>query len=100
MKIDFCLIRKVNVDAQMLEYKTSKEKIQVHIGLIKNEINQLTDKEKDEDIKNSSDFEKSIAVLIKNGCKIDRFTTVVSEWCMLLNLINEEQKTIKNGTRI
>ena len=95
--LKFCVDRNIKVDETLNQYKTSKEKIQVHLGMLKNDISRLTPKETDSDnSNNSNDFEKSIAILIKNGCAVDRHKMVVSTWCELLNLLQEQAKLQKN----
>lgn len=74
-------------------YRLKPSAIDQHIGLLKNDIlktqNKLpkpTDGEPKPDLI-VSDIDKSIAVAAKHGYKINRFETVVSEWCQIMDMI-------------
>lgn len=94
--LNFCVDREINVEDKLIEYKTSKEKINIHIAMAKNDIARLTSRDYQEEENNISfDFSTSIAVLSKNGFQINRFTTVVSEWCAFLNLLEKQKEADK-----
>ncbi len=91
--LKFCINRNINVTDQLKEYKTSKEKISIHIGMIKNDISRISKSLPQEEIKkDNSEFDRSIAVLSQAGFKIDRFTTVVSEWVQMLDIFQQQNK--------
>lgn len=95
--INYCYTQGYDVDEKAKEYKTSKEKIMVHIGLVKNDIARITTgiPTESDDAKtgnNNADFERSIAIAMKFGYQIDRFKTVVSTWCAIMNQIDKQNK--------
>ena len=73
----------------------------VHIGMIKNDINRIKPKDEDDsDEKRDSNqsninFETSIVRLIEKGYQIDRFKTVVSTWITALNRLSKLEKPTK-----
>jgi len=95
----FCAERGIDIDEELKEYRLKKDKIQINIGLIKNDINRLSNSMPNEtERKNSNtDFDRSIAMLNKNGFNINRFTTVVSEWVQALNILEQQQIANQNG---
>lgn len=94
----FCADRNIDIDEYLKEYNIKKEKLAVNIGMIKNDLNRLvnTMPESAEKQSNSTDFDRSIAVLNKNGFNINRFTTVVSEWVQALNILEQQHKQNHN----
>lgn len=91
-----CIERGCNVDAEMKMYRVTKDNISASIGIIKNDLTRITktiqvgDTHQDE-----TEFDRTIAIILKNGFHINRNTTVVSEWCAILNLIEQQQKANK-----
>ena len=91
--LKFCTDRNINVEVQLKEYRTSKEKISIHIGMLKNDISRISKSLPQEEIKkDSTEFDRTIAVLSQAGFKIDRFTTVVSEWVQMLDIFQQQNK--------
>lgn len=78
------------------QYKLNEEKIHVHVGMVKNDIARISktlpDPE-DEDQKKTgnTEFDQSIAACLKAGYQINRFSTVVTEWCAILNTIKQQK---------
>lgn len=98
--LKICIDLNIDVDQQLKEYKTTKEKISIHIGMLKNDINRITpaeesvDEVRDENA-NNLNFENSIVRLIEKGYQIDRFKTVVSTWITALNRLEKLEKPTK-----
>lgn len=91
--IRICLDKGLNVDSEMKEYRTDKTKIAPHIGLIMNDINRIEKSfPKETGIDSESQFDDTLAGILKSGFHINRFTTTVSEWCSILNLIEKQNK--------
>jgi hypothetical protein len=92
--IKFCVDRCIDIDSELLQYRIKKDKVAANIGMVKNDINRLSSSIPDEaeQKKRNTDFDRSIAMLNKNGFNINRFTTVVSEWVEALNIL-EKQNT-------
>ncbi len=90
----FCLNRNINIDEQLAQYRIKKDKVQANIGMVKNDINRIsaTMPTQEERTVNNTDFDRSIAMLNKNGFNINRFTTVVSEWVQALNILEKQSK--------
>ena len=93
-----CIQYEINVTEHLLKRKATKENIQIHINLLNDQIATLvallpTPQEN----KPNDNFEQSIASLIRNGCQINRFKTVVTEWVALLNQIKEQAKANKKN---
>jgi len=86
----------VNIDAELKEYKIKKDKIQVNIGMIKNDIGRLSNSIFENEEKNNSDiskhFEDSLALLMEKGYRVDRHIMVVTEWVAALNRIEKQIK--------
>lgn len=95
----FCADRNIEIEKELKEYRIKKDKIHVNIGMIKNDISRLSNSMPSESEQQSSntDFDRSIAMLNKNGYNINRFTTVVSEWVQALNILEQQHKANKNG---
>jgi hypothetical protein len=94
--IRFCLEKGCDVSEEMKMYRVTKENLTANIGLIQNDIIRITKTiPKEEFSKDETEFDRTIAIILKNGFQINRFTTVVSEWCAILNLIEQQQKANK-----
>lgn len=95
----YCIDRNIDISEQLKEYNLKAEKVQINIGLIKNDISRISNSipSDSERKSNNTDFDKSIAMLNKNGFNINRFTTVVSEWVQALNILEQQYKANKNG---
>ena len=87
--LKLCIERNVNVDAELKEYRTSKQKITIHIGMLMNDIQRVQKSlpKENEERQSATDFDDSIAFIIENGYQINRHTTVVSEYCSILKRI-------------
>jgi len=92
----YCADRGIDIDAELAQYRIKKDKIQVNIGMVKNDIARLSSSVPSESEKKGSNntFDRSIAMLNKNGFNINRFTTVVTEWVQALDIL--EQQHIAN----
>jgi len=91
--LQICLSKNIDVENEMKLYKTNKNIINIHIGMIKNDISRITKSIPVEEIRNdTNEFEKTLAVILKSGFQFNRFTNVVSEWVSILNLIQEQNK--------
>lgn len=90
-----CIDNRVDVEAELKEYKVKKDRINTKIALIKNDIAKLKPKE-NESNNSTNDFDTSIAMILKNGYQINRFQTTVSEYCAILNSIEQQAKALKN----
>lgn len=87
-----------DVSEYLTEYKLKKEKVKSQIALAKNELARLAPKnENHEDEKSKNDFDTSIAYILENGYQINRFTTVVSEYCEILNRIEQKNRLAKSN---
>jgi hypothetical protein len=95
--LNYCISKGIDVSIEMKEYRMTNNRLNSNISLIKNDISRLTNTIPTEEKtnNNSSDFERTIAIIIKNGYQIDRFKTVVSEFCSILNLIEQQHKAQK-----
>jgi hypothetical protein len=99
--LKICVEMDLDVDSQLKEYNTSKQKLNVHIGMLKNDINRIKPSEESEvDVAKDSNesnlnFENSIVRLIEKGYQIDRFKTVVSTWITALNRLSKMEKPTK-----
>ena len=91
-----CLENDIDVLKECKIYKIIPEQIRQHIGVVKNRIGLIYENmPKSNNAKFENQFEKTIAIILKNGFQINRHTTVVSEWCAILNLIEEQNKANK-----
>jgi hypothetical protein len=91
--IKICINKNIDVVAECKKYKIDKTKIDIHIGMLKNDIARISKSIPSEESEgNTNEFERTIAVILKSGFQINRFTTVVSEWVSILNLIQEQNK--------
>lgn len=90
----FCIDRNIDISEYLKEYNVKADKVQVNIGMIKNDISRLNNGIPSETERSNSntDFDRSIAMLNKNGFNINRFTTVVSEWVQALNILEKQYK--------
>jgi hypothetical protein len=80
----------------MKMYRVTKENLLANIGIIKNDLTRITKAIPSEEAhKDETEFDRTIAVILKNGFQINRNTTVVSEWCAILSLIEKQQKANK-----
>ncbi len=95
--LQYCISKGIDVSNELKEYRMTKERLASNIGLIKNDISRLSNSIPTEEKNNNgnSEFERTIAIIIKNGYQIDRFKTVVSEFCSILNLIEQQHKAQK-----
>ncbi len=95
--LQYCISKGIDVGKELKEYRMTKERLASNIGLIKNDISRLSNSIPTEEKNNNgnSEFERTIAIIIKNGYQIDRFKTVVSEFCSILNLIEQQHKAQK-----
>jgi hypothetical protein len=88
-----------DVSKECAERRIKSENIRQHIGLLKNEISRMQaslPKPSDDMAQEAkpvieSDIDKSIAYAAKHGYKINRFETVVSEWCQIMNMIESSK---------
>lgn len=95
--LQICLSKNINVDAELKMYRTDKNIIKIHIGMIKNDINRISKTlPSEENAKDETEFDRSLAVLSQAGFKIDRFTTVVSEWVQMLKVFELQQSKKEN----
>jgi hypothetical protein len=96
--LQICLLKNINVDIEMKMYKTNKDILKIHIGMVKNDINRILKSlpGEDEGVKDENDFDRSLAVLSQAGFKIDRFATVVSEWVQMLRVFESQQTKKEN----
>lgn len=87
--LKLCIERNVNVDSELKEYRTSKQKITIHIGMLMNDIQRVQKSlpKENEEKQSATNFDDSIAFIIENGYQINRHTTVVSEYCSILKRI-------------
>lgn len=90
----YCVDREIDIDSYLKEYRIKKEKIGINIGMVQNDINRISNSiPKEETAKDSNmDFEASIALLMEKGYRIDRYTTVVTEWTAALNRIEKQHQ--------
>ena len=95
--LKICIDKNIDVSNECLKYRIDKTKINIHIGMLKNDISRITSTFPKEINNNNSEsqFDDTIAIIIKNGFQINRFTTVVSEWCSILNIIEKQNKANK-----
>lgn len=95
--LNYCISKEIDVSNELKEYRMTKNRLASNISLIKNDISRLSNTIPKEEKNNngSSEFERTIAIIIKNGYQIDRFKTVVSEFCSILNLIEQQNKAQK-----
>lgn len=95
--LKICIDLKIDVSEKLKEYRINNVTIDAHIGMIKNDISRIfAQLQKEEEVKqDNQNFDKTIAIILKNGYQINRHTTVVSEWVQILNLIEQSQKTNK-----
>jgi hypothetical protein len=95
--MQICLSKNINIDLEMKMYRTDKNILKIHIGMIKNDINRiLKTLPVEENTKDENEFDRSLAVLSQAGFKIDRFTTVVSEWVQMLKVFELQQSKKEN----
>jgi len=95
--MQICLSKNINIDLEMKMYRTDKNILKIHIGMIKNDINRiLKSLPVEENSKDDNEFDRSLAVLSQAGFKIDRFTTVVSEWVQMLRIFEQQQSKKEN----
>ena len=93
-----CIQYEIDVAEHLKKRKATKENIDIHINLLTDQINNLVALLPDTaETKTNDNFEQSIATLIRNGCQINRFKTVVTEWVALLNQLEQQAKLNKNG---
>ena len=92
-----CIEKGVKVDQQLKDYKLSKEFLNIQHSIVKNDLNRLINSlpTPTEAKNNSLEFDTTIAIINKNGYRIDRFTTVVSEFISIKKLI--QQENLQNG---
>jgi hypothetical protein len=99
----YCIIRNIDIEAELKEYRIKKDKIDVQISLVQNDINRLSNslpKEQEQQASSeegNQNFEASIAVLLEKGYRIDRYTMVVTEWTAALNRIEKQNKANSHG---
>lgn len=97
--LKYCSIRGVNIDSELQHYRMTKESISINIGLMRNDISRLKGSLPDENEKKANqcslEFDRTIAILNKNGFQIKRFTTVVTEWVQALNILEQQNKANK-----
>lgn len=95
--MQICIFKNINIDLEMQLYKTNKDILKVHIGMIKNDIARISKTlPVEENTKDENEFDRSLAVLSQAGFKIDRFTTVVSEWVQMLKVFELQQSKKEN----
>lgn len=90
-----CLARKVNIEKEMQMYGVNEKDLPQHIALVKYDIDDLNMILSKTDVQGENEFDKTFAIVLKNGFQINRFTTTVSEWIAILNLLEEQQKQHK-----
>lgn len=91
--LQICLSKNIDIEAEMKLYKTNKNIVNIHIGMIKNDIARVSKSiPSEENGTDTNDFERTLAIILKSGFQINRFTNVVSEWVSILNLIQEQNK--------
>lgn len=93
--IKTCIDYEIDVTDKCKEYRVTPKNIDARIGLVKNDImritNSLSDKEGQTQDPGETDFDRSIAQIMRAGYPINRFKTVVTEWCAILNLLEENK---------
>lgn len=91
--LQICLSKNINVEKEMILYKTNKDIIKIHVGMIKNDIQRVFKSlPVEENRKEDNEFDRTVAVILKNGFQINRFKTTVSEWVQILQLIEQQNK--------
>lgn len=93
----YCDDRGINIDAELAQCRIKKDKIQVNIGMIKNDINRLISSIPNEEEKKGSNdnFENSIALLLEKGYNVNRHKMVVTEWVAALGRIEKQYEANK-----
>jgi len=97
--LKICQDKGINIDKELKQFKTDKAKLNTHIGMIKNDISRISNSLPVEDNKqDNSEFDRTLAIIMKYGYKINRFKTTVSELEAIKQLIEEQNKAEKNGS--
>jgi hypothetical protein len=95
--LKICLDKGINIDKELSLCKTDKVRLSAHIGMLKNDISRISNSLPIEDNRQeNSDFDRTLAVIMKYGYKINRFKTTVSELIAIKQLIEEQNKAEKN----
>jgi len=93
--IQLCLNKGLNVDNTMKLYGVNAVDLPQYMALIKYDIDDLNSILQKTDVKGDNEFDRMFAIVLKNGFQINRFTTTVSEWIAILNLLEEQSKQQK-----
>ena len=93
--IKFCLEKNENVDEAMKQYGINAIDLPQYMALIKYDIDDLNSILQKTDTQGDNEFDRTFAIVLKSGFQINRFTTTVSEWIAILNIIEEQNKLSK-----
>lgn len=92
--LKICTSLGIDVADKLKQYNINPSNIEQHIAIIKNDIAKVFHQiPKEEEVKkDNQNFNRTIAIVLKNGYHINRHTTVVSEWVQILNIIEQTNK--------